>query len=164
MVKSSDGGVSWSKPVAISLLVDIIPVANTAFRVNSFPAAAIDPTTGTLYAVWASMRPGDGGAELEGCSRQEIVLGHSFRQFICPLSHRNSKAQPSRDQTGTVLVTALLFAHHTNLCAVRSLLPSEAPCFAVLRGTRRKPKSSVLSRVIQCILSPTVAIWAPSNS
>ena len=30
------------------------------------------------------------------------------------------------DQTGTVLVTALLFAHQTNLCAVRSLLPSEA--------------------------------------
>jgi hypothetical protein len=54
MVKSSDGGVTWSKPVAIAPLVDVIPLANTAFRVNSFPAADIDPTTGALYAAWSS--------------------------------------------------------------------------------------------------------------
>jgi hypothetical protein len=55
MVKSSDGGLTWSKPVAVSQLVDIIPVANTSFRNNSYPAAAIDPTTGTLYVAWSSM-------------------------------------------------------------------------------------------------------------
>src|SRR5258708_21369045 len=54
MVKSSDGGVTWSKPVAMAPLVDVIPLANTAFRVNSFPAADIDPTTGALYAAWSS--------------------------------------------------------------------------------------------------------------
>ncbi len=54
MVKSSDGGVTWSKPVAIAPLVSVIPLANTAFRVNSFPAADIDPTTGALYAAWSS--------------------------------------------------------------------------------------------------------------
>ena len=32
MVKSSDGGVTWSKPVAVAQVVDIIPVANTEFR------------------------------------------------------------------------------------------------------------------------------------
>jgi hypothetical protein len=54
MVKSSDGGVTWSKPVAVSQLVDIIPVADTVFRNNSFPAAAVAPN-GDLYAVWSSL-------------------------------------------------------------------------------------------------------------
>lgn len=54
MVKSTDGGVNWSKPVAISTLVDIIPLANTAFRVNSYPSGAVSPD-GTLYVNWASM-------------------------------------------------------------------------------------------------------------
>ncbi len=53
MVKSTDGGISWSKPVAIAPLVDIISPANAVFRVNSLPAAAISPT-GDLYAVWSS--------------------------------------------------------------------------------------------------------------
>ncbi|HXE84368.1 MAG TPA: sialidase family protein [Gemmatimonadales bacterium] len=60
MVKSSDGGVTWSKPVAIAQLVDIIPVADTAFRVNSYPAAAIAPD-GTAYVVWSSLMSDKGG-------------------------------------------------------------------------------------------------------
>jgi hypothetical protein len=54
VVKSKDGGVTWSKPVAISKLVDIISVANTLFRVNSFPAAAAAPN-GDLYVTWSSL-------------------------------------------------------------------------------------------------------------
>lgn len=54
MVKSADGGATWSKPVAVSQLVDIIPVANTAFRNNSFPAAAVAPN-GDVYVNWSSM-------------------------------------------------------------------------------------------------------------
>lgn len=53
MVKSSDGGATWSKPVAVAPLIDIAPPANTAFRVNSYPAAAIAPD-GTLYATWST--------------------------------------------------------------------------------------------------------------
>jgi hypothetical protein len=53
MVKSSDGGNSWSKPVAVSQLVSIVPIADTAFRVNSYPAAAVAPD-GTLYVTWPS--------------------------------------------------------------------------------------------------------------
>ena len=60
MVKSADGGASWSKPVAVSQLVDIIPVADTAFRVNSFPAAAIAPD-GTAYVTWSSLMSDSGG-------------------------------------------------------------------------------------------------------
>jgi len=54
MVKSADSGATWSKPVAVSQLVDIIPVANTVFRNNSFPAATVPPN-GNLYVTWSSM-------------------------------------------------------------------------------------------------------------
>jgi len=54
VVKSTDGGLSWSRPVAVSTVMDIIPIANTAFRVNSFPAAAAAPN-GDLYVAWSSL-------------------------------------------------------------------------------------------------------------
>jgi hypothetical protein len=54
MVKSADGGVTWSQPVAVAPLIDLIPIANTAFRNNSFPSAAVAPD-GTLYATWSSL-------------------------------------------------------------------------------------------------------------
>jgi len=54
VVKSTDGGVTWSQPVAVSPLVDIIPVANTAFRVNSYPGASVAPD-GTVYVTWSSL-------------------------------------------------------------------------------------------------------------
>jgi hypothetical protein len=53
MSKSTDGGVSWSKPVAIAPLVDIFPPFNTAFRVNSFPAGDVAPN-GDVYAAWST--------------------------------------------------------------------------------------------------------------
>jgi hypothetical protein len=53
VVKSADGGATWSKPVSISKLTDIPGVADSAFRVNSFPAAAVAPD-GTLYATWTT--------------------------------------------------------------------------------------------------------------
>jgi hypothetical protein len=53
MVKSTDGGVTFSKPVAVAPLVDILPPADTAFRVNSYPAADIAPN-GDLYVAWTS--------------------------------------------------------------------------------------------------------------
>ncbi|OLE22790.1 MAG: hypothetical protein AUG44_23990 [Actinobacteria bacterium 13_1_20CM_3_71_11] len=53
VAKSTDGGESWSKPVLISTLVDVDELADTAFRVNSFPAGAITPD-GRLYAAWTT--------------------------------------------------------------------------------------------------------------
>jgi hypothetical protein len=60
MVKSTDGGVTFSKPVAIAPLQDITSPANTVFRVNSFPAADIAPN-GDLYAAWSSQMSDGGG-------------------------------------------------------------------------------------------------------
>jgi hypothetical protein len=53
MVKSTDGGVSWSQPVAVSTIANIPPLFNTAFRVNSYPMADVAPN-GDVYVVWTS--------------------------------------------------------------------------------------------------------------
>ena len=58
MVKSTDGGKSWSKPLAISELTDSNPIVDTAFRVNSYPAAAAAPN-GDLYATWTTQTKSD---------------------------------------------------------------------------------------------------------
>jgi hypothetical protein len=53
MVKSTDGGATWSKPVSVSTVTNIPGVRDTAFRVNSYPAAAAAPN-GNLYVTWAT--------------------------------------------------------------------------------------------------------------
>src|SRR5438132_9072273 len=53
MVKSTDGAATCSKPLSVSTLTDIPGVRNTAFRVNSFPAAAAAPN-GDLYVTWTT--------------------------------------------------------------------------------------------------------------
>lgn len=68
IVKSTDGGVTWSKPVLISTLSELIPLANTAFRVNSFPAGAAAPN-GDFYVAWSTEVPNDNStfAGTTGC-------------------------------------------------------------------------------------------------
>ncbi|TQM62952.1 sialidase family protein [Humibacillus xanthopallidus] len=78
VVKSTDGGASWGKPVAIAQLTDSDSLKDTAFRVNSFPAAAVAPD-GRLYATWTTAESGastavyststDGGATWSEPSR-----------------------------------------------------------------------------------------------
>jgi hypothetical protein len=53
MVKSGDGGANWSKPVQVSTVADSHLLRNTAFRNNSYPAAAAAPN-GDLYATWTT--------------------------------------------------------------------------------------------------------------
>ena len=60
VVKSTDGGVTFGKPVAVSQLVDIISPADTVFRVNSFPAADAAPN-GDLYVAWSTQMSDNGG-------------------------------------------------------------------------------------------------------
>ncbi|MCL4487190.1 MAG: glycoside hydrolase [Chloroflexi bacterium] len=60
MVKSKDGGVTWSKPVQVSPLQEVVPPANTVFRVNSFPAADVAPN-GDVYVAWSSQMKDSGG-------------------------------------------------------------------------------------------------------
>ena len=69
VVASHDGGVTWSKPVAISSVVDILGPRDTVFRVNSYPAAAVS-SDGTIVAAWAGEVPNDGStfAGTNGCA------------------------------------------------------------------------------------------------
>ena len=60
IVKSTDGGVSFGKPVKVADVQAVIPLANTAFRNDSFPAGAAAPN-GDLYAAWTTLlRNSDG--------------------------------------------------------------------------------------------------------
>jgi len=76
IVKSTDGGATFSKPVKIADVQDIIPPANTAFRVNSFPAGAAAPN-GDLYVAWSSQQSNSGGlcptATNSGCHVTAMV-------------------------------------------------------------------------------------------
>lgn len=58
VVKSTDGGVTFGKPVEVATLADIISPRDTVFRTNSFPAAAAGPG-GDLYVAWSSEVPND---------------------------------------------------------------------------------------------------------
>jgi hypothetical protein len=51
MAKSTDGGDTWSPPLSVATVTNIPGVRNTAFRVNSYPAAAAAPN-GDVYATW----------------------------------------------------------------------------------------------------------------
>ena len=66
IVKSTDGGVTWSKPTKVADVQDAIPIANTVFRVNSFPAGQPQPN-GDLYVAWSSQTSDSTG----GCARRE---------------------------------------------------------------------------------------------
>jgi hypothetical protein len=54
IVKSTDGGVTFSKPVKVADLQDVIPLANAAFRNDSFPAGDVGPN-GDLYVAWTTL-------------------------------------------------------------------------------------------------------------
>jgi hypothetical protein len=60
IVKSTDGGVTWGKPVKIATVRDVLPITNTVFRVDSFPAGAAAPN-GDLYVAWSALMADSGG-------------------------------------------------------------------------------------------------------
>ena len=60
IVKSTDGGVTFSKPVKIANLQDVIPLSAAVFRNDSFPAGDAGPN-GDLYVAWTTLlRDSDG--------------------------------------------------------------------------------------------------------
>jgi len=60
IVKSSDGGVTWSEPTKIADVQDVIPPANTVYRDDSFPAGDAAPN-GDLYVAWSTQLKDSGG-------------------------------------------------------------------------------------------------------
>jgi len=60
IVKSTDGGVTWTKPTKIADVQDVIPPANTAYRDDSFPAGDAAPN-GDLFVAWSTQMSDTGG-------------------------------------------------------------------------------------------------------
>jgi hypothetical protein len=60
IVKSTDGGVTFGPPVNIADVQAVIPLANTAFRNDSYPAGAVAPN-GDVYAGWTTLMADSGG-------------------------------------------------------------------------------------------------------
>jgi hypothetical protein len=59
--KSTDGGVTFSKPAVISPVKDLpSPLPGASFRNNSFPAAAVNQVNGAVYVAWADYQSGHG--------------------------------------------------------------------------------------------------------
>src|SRR5467141_346540 len=109
VAKSTDGGVTWSKPVAIAPLIDISSPAKTIFRVNSFPAGDVAPN-GDVYAAWSTEALNTASAYgvdstcFSGpttCLRQFRSHGHRVSSNT---AHRRSHPQrPSPTSSGHVL-------------------------------------------------------------
>jgi len=60
IVKSTDGGVTWSRPTKIADVQDVISPANTVYRDDSFPAGDAAPN-GDLYVAWSTQMRDSGG-------------------------------------------------------------------------------------------------------
>ena len=60
IVRSTDGGVTFEKPVKIADVQFLIPLANTAFRNDSYPAGAVAPN-GDVYVAWSTILDNSSG-------------------------------------------------------------------------------------------------------
>lgn len=138
MVKSTDGGATFSKPIAISTLSDILPLRDTLFRVNSYPAAAADPTTGNLYATWATEVPNNGTtyAGTVGCAY--FIAGTSTTRANC---HSAAVWSKSTDGGATWTAPAPTFTQGTNRTAIG--YPATNPDSSTLSAPTARPIEDV---------------------
>jgi hypothetical protein len=100
VVKSADGGASWGKPRAISTLVDSAVLRDTAFRDNSFPAAAAAPN-GDLYATWTTMMGGASTAVYSKGTNGATTWSPPARVFA-PAARTTSGYPASQPDGGTL--------------------------------------------------------------
>jgi hypothetical protein len=110
IVKSTDGGVAWSRPVKVADLTDTNGLSDTAFRVNSFPAGAVGPD-GTVYSSWTTVEgmrtvvvwstSHDGGAtwstpvHLPGVDANRVPVGYAGTGLTPPAIRPAESIWPS---------------------------------------------------------------------
>ena len=100
MVKSTDGGATFSAPMAISTLGESNPLADTAFRVNSYPAAAVAPN-GDLYATWTTASSGANVAVYSKSTDGGTTWSAPARDFAA--ATRTPEGYPVTQPDGTTL-------------------------------------------------------------
>jgi hypothetical protein len=100
MVKSTDGGATWSHPLAVAPLIDSSPLHDTAFRVNSYPAAAAAPN-GDLYATWTTVIGGASTAVYSKSTDGGATWSAPTRVFSA--GNRTAEGYPVTNPDGTTL-------------------------------------------------------------
>jgi hypothetical protein len=100
MVKSTNGGATWSRPLAVAPLIDSSPLNDTAFRVNSFPAAAAAPN-GDLYATWTTVIGGASTAVYSKSTDGGATWSAPTRVFTA--GNRTAEGYPVTNPDGTTL-------------------------------------------------------------
>jgi hypothetical protein len=136
MVKSTDGGATWSKPTAVATVADILPLRDTLFRVNSYPAAAVAPN-GDLYATWTGEVPNDGStyAGTEGCA--SFLAGTSAVRANC---HSAAVYSKSTDGGATWSTPVPVFAPASRVAAG---YPATNPDGSTLNAPAARPVEDV---------------------
>ena len=96
VTKSTDGGLTFGPPIKVADRRGIGGIANTLFRVNSFPAAGVAPD-GTIYVAWsANMLDAATAYTPAGfCSTTAAIAGcHSVAVFSKSTNGGASWSQP----------------------------------------------------------------------
>ncbi|HEY7125355.1 MAG TPA: sialidase family protein [Ktedonobacterales bacterium] len=95
VVRSADGGQTWSTPVDAAEVYDLpFHFNNSCFRNFSLPAFAADPTTGELYLTWADERFGDSDILLSTSSDGGQTWGAPVRVNDDPKGDGKDQFQP----------------------------------------------------------------------
>lgn len=101
MVKSVDGGATWTQPRQVAQLNEIEPLADTEFRVNSFPAAAVAPN-GDLYTTWTTDTEPTGSVAVYSRSTNGGTSWSTPAPVFAPMS-RTPIGYPVNQPSGGVL-------------------------------------------------------------
>ncbi len=131
MVRSSDGGATWSKPVAVSTLNESNELADTVFRVNSFPAAAVAPN-GDLYATWTTMIGGASTAVWSTSSDRGRTW--SAPQRVFPAGHRTAVGYPAANPDKSTLQAPKPIGWVEDIFPAVSVGPDGHVVFGAYRG------------------------------
>jgi hypothetical protein len=90
---SHDGGLTFSSSITVGRLTDIAdPIPGANFRTDSFLSAAVDPTTGDVYAAWSTRteaggrivvaKSGDGAMTWSSPATVSGAEGYAFFQGL----------------------------------------------------------------------------------
>jgi hypothetical protein len=132
VVKSTDGGATWGKPVQVSTLNEIDPLADSAFRVNSFPAAAAGPN-GELYATWTTDTASVGSVAV--WSESTDGGAHwTAPQRVFPAANRTAMGYPATNPDGTTLQAPSPTGPVEDVFPAVSVGPNGHPVFGAYRG------------------------------